>query len=222
MELTCVDFSCEEFFFEWRMFTFLIILPFVFLYPTFFMNRIFTIGYNKYLKLCSINEGHFYSSSKKLIENYPGEETEGKRENIVEIANTVFNSFFRTIEGGSIFWGKQPNDSAVACRGGYCNDYDTCVCDECYEGEYCQVPYCFDILANDSAVCNGKGDCVDCDTCSCHVDQEGVSENCTYPTCFGVEVDDDDVCSGHMENAFLPIIVLVMMRVEIIVKLSTT
>ena len=61
-----------------------------------------------------------------------------------------------------------PMDDELACSArGSCIDTDTCVCNDNYFGDRCQITSCYGTRSNDSTVCSAIGQCIAHDTCQC-------------------------------------------------------
>eukprot|EP01080_Neovahlkampfia_damariscottae_P006759 gene6759-10924_t len=91
--------------------------------------------------------------------------------------------------------GTNHTDPMVCLSRGYCDYYDTCICQTGYSGNLCQLSNCFGKNATDSNICSGKGTCVDIDKCSCVTGNVGL--DCSVPTCFGNNATSYGVCSNN-------------------------
>ncbi|KAG2394167.1 hypothetical protein C9374_003931 [Naegleria lovaniensis] len=76
---------------------------------------------------------------------------------------------------------------------GLCGLNDSCICNENYYGNNCQISKCFGIFSNETDVCSGNGDCVDTNICDC---RPGFSaQKCQ------IKVFTAEACSGEFIHA---------------------
>jgi len=82
------------------------------------------------------------------------------------------------------------------CTGhGQCIDPNTCVCQDGYISNECNLIVCYDKLSNDPTVCSGHGSCTAPDTCSCQTGY--LHDNCSVINCFGSYSNESNVCSTN-------------------------